>query len=193
MLGSIASVLSAFGLSGAAGLNAFIPLLAVAVLGRTGVLHLAAPYDVLTTTWAIALIAVFLVIEIVVDKIPVADHANDVVQTFIRPATGALLFAAETGMITDVHPGIALALGLVTALGVHGTKAAVRPVVNATTAGFGAPVVSAIEDGISVVTTALAIFLPIVMVVFLAIVIFFVVRLFRKAPGVTTPAPTKPT
>lgn len=189
MVGAIASVLSGFGLSGAAGLNAFIPLLAVAVLGRLDVLHLAAPYDVLTKTWAIALISVFLVVEIIVDKIPVADHANDIAQTFIRPATGALLFAAETGMITDVHPGVALGLGLVTALGVHGTKAAVRPVVNATTAGFGAPVVSAIEDGISVVTTVLAIFLPIVMVVFLAIVIFFVVRLFRRAAASPTPGP----
>lgn len=181
MISGLTSILSAFGLSGAAGLNAFIPLLAVSLLGRFQVIELAAPYDVLTRTWAIALIAVFLAIEVVVDKIPVADHANDVVQTFVRPATGALLFAAECGMITDVHPGVFLGLGLVTALGVHGTKAAMRPVVNATTGGFAAPLVSAIEDGIAVVTTVLAIFVPVVMVVFVGVIVAVVVRKMRGA------------
>jgi len=180
MISALSSILSAFGLSGAAGLNAFIPLLAVSLLGRFEVIHLAAPYDVMTKTWAIALISVFLVIEMIVDKIPVADHANDVAQTFIRPATGAILFAAECGMITDVHPALFLGLGLVTALGVHGTKAAVRPVVNATTGGFGAPIVSVVEDTISAITTVLAIFLPIVMLAFVAVVAYFVFRLFRR-------------
>ena len=44
------SILAAFGLSGAAGLNAWIPLFVTALLGRTGAIDLAAPYDGLEST-----------------------------------------------------------------------------------------------------------------------------------------------
>lgn len=39
---ALAGILGAFGLSGAAGLNAYIPLLLVAVLGRLGVVFMVA-------------------------------------------------------------------------------------------------------------------------------------------------------
>ena len=44
------SVLAAFGLAGAAGLNAWIPLLAAGLLDRAGQLQLAEPYDAIATT-----------------------------------------------------------------------------------------------------------------------------------------------
>ena len=56
---------------------------------------------------------------------------------------------------------------MVIALGVHGVKAAARPVVNATTAGIGAPVVSTAEDATSAVMSVVAILLPIVVLFFL--------------------------
>ena len=172
---ALAGILSAFGLSGAAGLNAYIPLLLVAVLGRLGVVHLGDPWTILTQTWAIVLISVLLVIELVVDKVPGADHVNDVIQTFVRPAAGAILFAANAGVITDAHPAIPLVLGLVVAFSVHATKAAARPVVNASTLGVGAPVVSVIEDFISIVTSVVAIFAPLIV---LGLVVAFTVVVF---------------
>jgi hypothetical protein len=167
---ALAGILSAFGLSGAAGLNAYVPLMIVAVLGRLGLLHLGEPFDVLTRSWAIVIIGVLLLIEIVVDKIPGADHVNDVVQTFVRPAAGAVLFAASAGIITDMHPAIALVAGLLVAFSVHATKAAARPVVNASTLGVGAPVVSTIEDVIATITSFVAVFLPFII---LAVALFF--------------------
>jgi hypothetical protein len=99
-----------------------------------------------------------------VDKVPGADHVNDVVQTFLRPAAGAILFGASTGVIGSMHPAIALVLGLLMALGVHGTKVAARATANASTAGLAAPVISTIENVVSVVATALAILVPVVLV-----------------------------
>ncbi len=70
------------------------------------------------------------------DKIPVADHVNDVVQTFVRPAAGALLFVGGSGAAGHVPPVVLVIAGLVTAFGVHATKATVRPAVNVSTLGW---------------------------------------------------------
>lgn len=180
---AIANIVTAFGLAGAAGLNAYIPLLLVGVAGRLGYIHLASPFDVLTTLPALIVLGIMLVIETVVDKIPVADHVNDVVQTLIRPAAGAILFAAEAGVIRELDPTVALVIGLVMALGVHGVKAAARPAVNVTTMGVGAPIISFIEDVISAVAAFLALFAPIIFVLFAVLVVYMVVRLLRRIRG----------
>jgi Domain of unknown function (DUF4126) len=176
----ITQIITAFGLAGAAGLNAYIPLLAVAVLGRLGFLNLSEPFNILTSWPAIIALSVFLVIEFVVDKVPGADHVNDMVQTFVRPAAGAVLFAANSGVVSGMNPTLALIAGLVLALGVHGAKAAARPAVNLTTMGIGGPVVSIIEDVTSAVATFLAIFAPIVFVLFALVIGYVVFRLTRK-------------
>ena len=167
---ALAGILSAFGLSGAAGLNAYVPLMLVAILGRVGVIHLGEPFDILTRWWAMTILGVLLLVELVVDKIPGADHVNDIFQTFVRPAAGALLFAASAGVITDMHPAVPLVCGLVVAFTVHATKAAARPVVNASTLGIGAPVVSTLEDIASAITSLIAIFLP--FIIFFFVVVF---------------------
>lgn len=151
---------TAFGLSTAAGLNAYIPLLVVALLARlTPLITLSEPYDALSNWWVIGTLTVLLIIEILVDKIPAVDTINDVIHTFIRPAAGAILFAATTNTI-GIHPVLAAILGVILAGSVHAVKAGGRPVVAATTAGLGDPIVSTIEDVISLVTSVLAIVAP---------------------------------
>lgn len=173
-------IFTAFGLSGAAGLNAYIPLLLTGVLARFNVIHLSSPYDILENWWVIGILSVLLVIEMVVDKIPGADHVNDIIQTFVRPTAGALLFASAAGIITDINPYIALGLGLLMSGGVHITKAAARPVVNTATLGLGAPVVSFIEDALALVMAVLAIVLPIMIAFFLALLVVLAVWVFRR-------------
>lgn len=181
---------TAFGLSGAAGLNAYVPLMTIALLGRFGVIHLTDPYAIITHTWALVVIGVFLCVEIVVDKVPGADHLNDFVQTLVRPAAGALVFAAATGAIESMPTWLSLVIGLVLAFAVHATKAAARPVVNVTTAGFGAPIVSAIEDVISLVTSIVALLLPYLviacLVVMTVVLVWLLVRKRRSKRAVST-------
>jgi hypothetical protein len=160
---------TAFGLSTAAGLNAYIPLLVVALLARlTPLITLSEPYDALSNWWVIGTLAVLLVVEILVDKIPAVDTINDIIHTFIRPAAGAILFAATTNTI-GIHPILAAILGVILAGGVHAVKAGGRPVVAATTAGLGDPIVSTIEDIISLVTSVLAIIAPYVVLALILI------------------------
>jgi hypothetical protein len=163
----ITGILSAFGLSVSAGLNAYIPLLVVALLARfTDLIQLNSPWDSLTNGWIIALLVVLSLIEFFADKIPAVNHINDLVQSFIRPTAGAIVFAASAQVITDINPILSLGAGLIVAGGVHAVKSlAVRPFVTATTAGIGDVPVSMAEDFISTVLSILSIVLPVLVLV----------------------------
>lgn len=168
----VSQLLTGLGLAGSAGLNAYVPLLAISLLGRFELITLREPFDVLTHPVVIVVTAALLVVELLVDKIPAVDHLNDVIQTLVRPAAGALVFAAGSGAITDVPAPALLAAGLVTAFSVHATKALARPVVHTATLGTGGPVVSLAEDLASVVGSLLALFAPLLAVLFFTLLGF---------------------
>src|SRR5919198_3449923 len=87
--------LTALGLSAAAGLNAYIPLLLVGLLARyTDVVTLPQSSAWLENGYVLVVLAVLLAAEMVLDKVAVVDHVNDAIQTFIRPTAGGAIFAA---------------------------------------------------------------------------------------------------
>lgn len=166
------AALTGMGLSAAAGLNAYIPFLVVALLARfTDVITLPAGWTWIESWWAIGIGTVLLLAEVLLDKIPAVDSVNDAIQTFIRPSMGGLIFAAmsaaesidESTWMRE-HPWVGVALGVVVSGLVHGGKMAARPVINAGTLGAGAPVVSTAEDGVSMGMSLIAIFLPVLVV-----------------------------
>lgn len=182
---ALGGISAAFGLASSAGLNAYIPLLVVALASRfpanEPLLHLAEPYNLLGSWWAITLIAVLLVVEMTVDKIPAVDSINDAIQTFVRPTAGALLFAANADVVTEMSPILALVAGLLLAGGVHATKATVRPVVTATSAGTGNWVVSTLEDLVAALVSVLSLLIPVVMGLLLLILLAYIGwRLIRR-------------
>jgi predicted tellurium resistance membrane protein TerC len=193
---ALANIVAAFGLAGAAGLNAYIPLLIVAVLARLGLLQLSAPFDALASWPAIIALVVLGAIEFIADKMPGVDHINDAIQTFVRPAAGAILFAANTGVVSGLDTTLALICGLVLAFGVHATKAAARPVVNGATMGIGAPFVSLAEDVLAAIGSLLAVFFPLLFVLFAAALCYLAYRLIRQARRLRAPrasqAPSSP-
>ncbi|MDE3088128.1 MAG: DUF4126 domain-containing protein [Chloroflexota bacterium] len=187
MISIVSHLFTAFGLASASGLNAYIPLLIVALTARfTTLITLNPPFDVLTSGWVIGALIVLLAIEIIVDKIPAADTINDIIQTFIRPTAGAILFAASTNAI-GLHPVLAAILGLILAFGVHATKATARPVVTATTGGLGNAFVSVGEDVVATGVSLLAIIVPLVIALFAALIFIWLGwrAFFRKHTVVT--------
>ncbi len=173
-------ILTGLGLAIPAGLNAYIPLLTVAVVQGLGWIHLDQPYALLGEWWSIGLIAVLLVVEIVADKIPALDHINDVVQTVVRPAAGGLLFAAATAGDGYVHPVVWVVAGVLVAGGMHAAKATARPVVNATTCGVGTPVVSTLEDVVAFIMTIVAIVAPLLVAGVVFLLGVFGIRWYRR-------------
>lgn len=158
-------IFSAFGLSASAGLNAYIPLLVIALVARyTDWFKLTPPFDTISNPWILVLLGVLIIIEFLADKVPAVNHINDAIQTFVRPIAGAIAFAAAAGVLTDISPVLSLACGLVVAGGVHVAKSAViRPAVTATTGGAGNIPVSILEDIVATVTSFLAMALPVLM------------------------------
>jgi hypothetical protein len=177
-------VFTAFGLSASAGLNAYIPLLVVGVIAHyTNWITLSEPWDLLANPWVLIVLGILVIIEMLADKIPAVNHLNDAIQTFIRPAAGAIVFAASAKVITDIHPVLALICGLLVSGSVHAIKSvAVRPAVTATTGGAGNVPVSIAEDIFSTVMSILAIVIPIMIAVILILmlVLFILWRQRRR-------------
>ncbi len=178
-------IFSAFGLSAATGLNAYLPLLIVGLLARfTDLITLKAPWNALENTWVLVVLAVLLIIETVVDKIPAVDTINDVIQTLIRPAAGAILFAAGSNVISDMSPVLAMICGILIAGSVHAAKATARPIITAGTGGIGNPVVSVVEDVVSGISAFVSIVLPVLaallMLTFLCLFIWWRMRRYRR-------------
>lgn len=187
MIDAFSNIATAFGLSSSAGLNAYLPLLTVALIAKfTDWLHLNEPWDVMTSGWVIAVLALLTLIEMTVDKIPAVDTINDTIQTFVRPTAGAILFAASSGVMGEVNPVLAFIAGLLLAGGVHAVKTAARPAVTATTLGTGNWLVSLVEDLIAFVSSILAILMPIVVV--LAFLLFFLMFLWWRSRPFKAPA-----
>lgn len=185
----LTGIFTAFGLSASAGLNAYIPLLLVGLMAKyTNWITLSQPWDTLANPWIILLLCVLVIIEMLADKVPAVNHVNDLIQTLIRPAAGAIAFAASANVVTDVSPVLALAAGLLVAGTVHVAKAgAVRPMVTATTGGAGNIPVSIAEDVISTVLSFLAIVLPLLVGMFMIIVAAFLIYwLYRRSNRATT-------
>ncbi|MER5702674.1 DUF4126 domain-containing protein [Micromonospora sp. NPDC002296] len=184
-------VLTGTGLAASAGLNAYIPLLTMGLLARyTDLINLPSGWQWLGNGWVMVILAVLLTVEVVADKVPVVDHVNDVVQTVVRPTAGGLAFGAgsssETVTVSD--PGhffsssqwVPVVTGVLIALGVHLLKSAARPVINATTAGVGAPVASTAEDATSIVMSLVAIILPVLVLAFLVGFVLFLFWFLRR-------------
>ncbi|HUF38496.1 MAG TPA: DUF4126 domain-containing protein [Anaerolineales bacterium] len=177
-------VFSAFGLSASAGLNAYIPLLVISLVGRyTNWITLSEPWNTLENGWVIAFLLLLSAIEFFADKVPAVNHANDLIQTLVRPAAGAIAFAANADIITDANVVFSLILGLLVAGGVHATKSViVRPAVTATTGGAGNIPISILEDVVSTFLSILSVLIPVIVAVILIMVAAWVIwLLWRRA------------
>ncbi|ANS78758.1 putative transmembrane protein [Serinicoccus hydrothermalis] len=183
------AALTGAGLSAAAGLNAYIPFILIALIARfTDVINLPHQYAWIESNWAIGIAAVLLLSEVVLDKVALVDHLNDAVGTFVRPATGGLIFAATTAAadfeqgssFMQDNPWVGVLLGIITAGIVHTGKAVTRPVVNTTTGGLGTPVVSAAEDGAAITLSLVAIFLPVLVIFLLLLLLWGAFVLWRR-------------
>ncbi len=169
-------------LAACAGLRAWLPLLALGLSVRLGVLPLGDSFQFIGSNTAIIVFILATIIEVIADKIPVVDHALDALSTFLKPVAGIVLAASVLWTVDD--PIVALALGVMVgapaSLVPHAAKSTLRGVLSPITAGLAAPILSVLEDVIAFGLVALAILAPLVVAAGFILFALVTGRFFRN-------------
>lgn len=112
----------------ASGINAYATVLVLGLLGRF--VDVGGVPEGLQRTDVLIVMGVLALVEFVADKVPVVDSLWDVPSTAIRPIVGAVIGALIAGAEGDLLTISLAAVGGVTALVSHLTKAGIRLAVN---------------------------------------------------------------
>ena len=175
------ALLGGIALASACGLRAFLPLLALSLASRAGLVHLAPSTGWIGSTAALWSLAVATVLELAGDKIPVVDHALDVAGTVVRPVAAAIAGWATFGVVNPVLASIAAVILGGGAMGIHALKAKTRLGSTALTLGHANPVLSVGEDLVAASLSAAAFLAPLLVAVIIAAVLVWVFANRRSA------------
>jgi hypothetical protein len=173
---ALAGVAIGFGLAAAAGFRIFVPLLAAAIAAKTGVLTLSPGFEWLAATPALWALGTATVLEVAAFSVPWLDQLLDLIATPAAMLAGML---AAAGVIVELPPllkwsAVLLAGG---AAGVtQGATVFTRFKSTTLTGGAGNPVVSSLELFSAVLTSVLAIFLPLLTFVGVMLLMVFFTR-----------------
>jgi len=172
----------AMALAAAAGLRAWLPLLAAGALARLGALDLGQSFQFLSSDKALVLFGVATAIEVIGDKIPAVDHTLDLIGTPLRPLAGAVLAASVLGTVADplTSTVLGIAVGAPSALVPHVAKSALRAASSAATGGLANPALSFVEDAVSVVLLILAVLVPLLVAAAVVASFLLAVRCLRR-------------
>jgi hypothetical protein len=182
---SLTAVLAGLGLSGAAGLNAWLPSFAAALLTRLDVVQMGEPFDELSSTPALIVLGLLMVGDFVGDKIPAIDHVLHFVGMVVAPVAGTALFHGQIEADESASLLASVLGGGTVATVVHTARAALRPLSSATTLGVGNPVLSLIEDAGSASLTVAAFLIPVLAVIGVVAIVagaFVIWRRRRRHP-----------
>ena len=183
----LVSVALGIGLAAAVGFRVFLPLLVVSVAGYTGYLPLSDSFSWLATLPALVMLGVAAVLEIGAYYIPGVDNLLDAIATPAALVAGTVVAAA---VMTDLPPILKWTTAVIAGGGAAGMTQAVTGMLRAkstvTTGGLGNAIIATGELGGSLVTSLLALFMPLVALAFVVLFCWLSVklirRLFRRAP-----------
>lgn len=175
------SVLIGIGLSAAAGLRIFVPLLAMSIAAYTGHLELAYGFAWIGTLPALITFAVATASEILAYLIPAVDHVLDVIAGPAAVAAGVFVTAST---VVGMSPFLQWTLALIAGGGVAGLVKGVSGVTRAKTAiatgGLANPVVATAETGGAATLSVLAIALPVVAFLLVLGIVIFAFKMMGK-------------
>ncbi|MBS0381281.1 MAG: DUF4126 domain-containing protein [Proteobacteria bacterium] len=174
------SIALAGALSWASGFRLYAALFIAGMLGRFQVVALPDKLAVLSHTPVLVATGALLVVEFLIDKVPVIDSAWDSVQTFVRVPLGALLAWGVFAHAAPETQAVAAILGGALAAGTHVAKAGTRAAVNASPEPFSNWGLSFSEDGVVLLGLWLAFRHPVAFLVLLALFVLLLIWLIPK-------------
>jgi hypothetical protein len=184
-MGTLEALSLAMGAAWTSGINLYATVAALGIAGQLQLIQLPPDLQVLAHPVVITVACIMYVIEFFADKVPYVDSGWDVLHTFIRVPAGAVLAARSLG---DMNPALELAAllaGGTVALAAHGTKASARLAINTSPEPFSNWTASVVED-VAVLGSIWMIFnhpilMLIIVLTFLAFVVWLAPKLFRLA------------
>lgn len=181
----VLALLSGIAIAAACGLRAFLPLLLLGLAARFHLIGLASQVDWLDSDLALWTLGIATALELIGDKVPIVDHALDVLGSVLRPLAAALgAYAALVQWPTAAAAAIAGLLGI-GAFTVSMAKAKVRLGSSALTLGHANPLLSFGEDGLVIGLMVTAVLLPLLVLVPLALFLVLLRRRRRRAVVLT--------
>jgi glucan phosphoethanolaminetransferase (alkaline phosphatase superfamily) len=153
----------------------------VSVAGYSGYLPLSESFSWLATLPAFLMLSVAAALEIAAYYIPGVDNLLDTVATPAALVAGTVVAAA---VMADLPPLVKWTTAIIAGGGAAGITQAVTGLLRAkstvTTGGLGNAVIATGELGGSLVTSLLALFLPLVALAFVVLFCWISVKLIRK-------------
>ncbi len=172
---TLLSIAIGLGLSAACGFRVFVPLLFLSLASRTGHLTLSPEFQWIGSIPALMTLSTATVLEVLAYYVPWFDHLMDMMATPTAMVAGVV---ATASVVSDFSPLLKWSVAVVGGGGmagvIQGTTVLARFKSTALTGGLGNPLFSSLELAGAVLTSSLAIFLPLlclfVLILFLGIV-----------------------
>jgi hypothetical protein len=182
---TLLSVCVGIGLSAACGFRVFVPLLVMSIAALSGHLTLAHGFEWIGSYPALVAFSVATCLEIAGYYIPWVDHLLDTVATPTAIIAGTVVSAS---MVTDMSPFLKWSLAVIAGGGaaglIQGTTVIMRGASTATTGGLANPLFATIELGGAVVTSLVALLIPVLGVLMIGLFLaIFGRKLFRRIRG----------
>lgn len=182
---TILAAITGIGLAAACGFRIFVPLLLLNLASIYGYIHLTSGFEWIGGYYATITFALATVLEIIAYYVPWLDNVMDTIASPVSVIAGTI---AAASVITDIPPSLKWMVAIIAGGGIagllQGSTAILRGKSSLFTGGAANTVVSTLELFGSVITSILAIILPIVgfiLVVILAIYLLFkTVRIFIR-------------
>ncbi len=168
------------GLASVAGVRAFLPLALVGIFARLGLFELPSPFGFIDDWAAIGAFLVLALLETGLDKVPSLARILNLVQTPLRIAAGAVLFALALQEGLNVGAVPELVAGGLIAGAVAVLKHVLRPPADASSAGVSSSFLSVFEDAVALVGGIIAVLVPLLPLALVAFLLYFFFRIRRR-------------
>jgi hypothetical protein len=179
---TILAVITGIGLSAACGFRIFVPLLALSLATKYGLITLASGFEWMGGYYAMIAFASATVLEVIAYYIPWLDNMMDAIASPVSILAGTV---ATASVITDMPPSLKWMVAIIAGGGaaglLQGATTALRAKSSLFTGGIGNPAVSTLELVGSALTAILAIILPIIgIILVVAFIIFVLIKAGRS-------------
>ncbi|KPN70754.1 DUF4126 domain-containing protein [Neisseria sp. 83E34] len=178
---TIISIALGIGLAASSGFRVFLPLFALSLSAYFGMWPLNESWQWLASTNALIILGIAAITESLSYLIPLVDNLLD---TIAVPLAGLAGTAVVASTAADLSPAVTWTLAIIAgggaAAAIKGANATTRVASTATTGGLANPVISVLETGMAVVMSVLSLFVPVLAVLLVFAVVFWLYRKYAR-------------